>query len=347
MTDLPAPPLVIRFGAIGDMILATPLLRALAERHGRPCDLVGHGRWLPVLMRHLPFVGTIQTIDSLNTPYFFAPGKQRLTRWLRERPAGPTYVLQANAPTWGMVRRARLVAAASSMERPRAAGEHPVDWHRRLAGLPASTRRDPELAVSDAEMAECRAWLSGRGLADAPLVLLQAGNRKTSPWRLSTTDHKIWPVSSWTAVAHGVLDLLPEARVLLIGAPKEQPLAQDIVRAASDPRVVAVADQLPLRRLFALQRLAHSLISVDTGPAHAAVALGCPAVVLFGRTNPRVVGPITGLGPCRIVQPPGTPSLTSTERWPTDASLDAIAPADVLHSWSGLPQRVGEPLMSA
>jgi heptosyltransferase III len=342
-----SPPLVIRFGAIGDMILITPLLRALAERHGRPCDVIGHSRWLPTLFRNLPFVGEVHAIDSLNAPYLFEPSKQRVTRWLRERPAGPVYVLQADVATQAMVRRARVTPVASQSALPRTTGEHPVDWHQRLGKFPASWRREPELVVSDAEMTDCQQWLAQRGFHDAPLVLLQAGNRKTSSWRTSTTDHKIWPVECWAAVARGVLASIPNARVLLIGASKEQLLAREIETAVGDRRVIAVADQLPLRRLFALQRLAHSLISVDTGPAHAAAALGCPAVVLFGHTDPRSIGPITGLGPCRTVHPPGAPALTSRMPWPKDSCLSGIAPGDVLRSWQALPQRVGEPLLTA
>ncbi|HEX3134409.1 MAG TPA: glycosyltransferase family 9 protein, partial [Planctomycetota bacterium] len=306
-----SPPLVIRFGAIGDMILITPLLRALAERHGRPCDVIGHSRWLPALFRHLPFVGDVQAIDSLNAPYLFEPSKQRVTRWLRERPVGPVYVLQADVATLAMVRRARITPIASQIDLPRGAGEHPVDWYQRLGKFSAPWRRDPELMVSESEMTDCRHWLAQRGLQEAPLVLLQAGNRKTSTWRTSTSDHKIWPVECWAAIARGVLASMPDARVLLIGAPKEHLLARDIETAVGDKRVLAVADQVPLRRLFALQRLAHSLISVDTGPAHAAAALGCPAVVLFGHTDPRAIGPINGLGPCHTVHPHGAPSLTS------------------------------------
>jgi heptosyltransferase-2/heptosyltransferase-3 len=37
-----------------------------------------------------------------------------------------------------------------------------------------------------------------------------------------------------------------------------------------------------MERLLALCASAHSMISVDTGPAHAAAALGLPLVVLFG-----------------------------------------------------------------
>ena len=64
-----------------------------------------------------------------------------------------------------------------------------------------------------------------------------------------------------------------------------------------------VALHLPLRRLFPLCEVAHSMISVDTGPAHVAAAVGSPLVVLFGNNSPRhwlprsfCGSPVIGLG---------------------------------------------------
>ena len=44
-----AAPLVIRFGAFGDMVLLTPLLRMLHRRYGQACRVLGSGRWLEPL----------------------------------------------------------------------------------------------------------------------------------------------------------------------------------------------------------------------------------------------------------------------------------------------------------
>lgn len=333
-TPAAANPLVIRFGAVGDMIMTTPLLRALAERHGRPCDVIGRGRWLPLLLRHLPFVGTVHCVDSLRLPHWLEPSKQAITRWLRQRADGPVYLLQGDPLTQAMARRGGLTVTADNDALPRRALEHTCDRHRRLAGFPAATYRlEAELAVSAGELAECQRWLAGLGMVGVPLVLIQAGNRKTRSWRMSATERKHWPVASWAGVARGVLAAMPDARVLLIGAPKEQPLARAIAHQVGSARVLALADQLPLRRLFALQRLAHSLISVDTGPAHAAAALGCPAVVLFGHTDPRITGPRAGTGPVRTVHPPGAPALDADAPWPRDGSLAGITPQQVVACW--------------
>ncbi|MEW5297215.1 MAG: hypothetical protein WDW36_000439 [Sanguina aurantia] len=51
---------------------------------------------------------------------------------------------------------------------------------------------------------------------------------------------------------------------------------------SQDRRCAAATAVLPLGRLKALLEIAHSMISVDTGPAHLAAAMGCPLVVLFG-----------------------------------------------------------------
>jgi ADP-heptose:LPS heptosyltransferase len=48
---------------------------------------------------------------------------------------------------------------------------------------------------------------------------------------------------------------------------------------------------LPIPRLLALLERAAGLITVDSGPAHAAAAVGCPQVVLFGKALPSLYRP--------------------------------------------------------
>ena len=51
------------------------------------------------------------------------------------------------------------------------------------------------------------------------------------------------------------------------------------------------ADDLPIPRLVALLEHAAGLVTVDSGPAHAAAAVGCPQVVLFGKASPSLYRP--------------------------------------------------------
>jgi heptosyltransferase-2/heptosyltransferase-3 len=79
--------------------------------------------------------------------------------------------------------------------------------------------------------------------------------------------------------------------------------------------------------LFALLARAHSMISVDTGPSHAATAVGCPVVVLIIGDMLVQCGPKPTTAPSQVVVAPD-PSP------PTGASpLAAITPAEVLAAW--------------
>ncbi len=54
--------------------------------------------------------------------------------------------------------------------------------------------------------------------------------------------------------------------------------------------------------LLALLSISHSCISVDTGPAHAAAALNCPLVVLFGKASPQRFRPVSLDSPVQVIQ---------------------------------------------
>jgi ADP-heptose:LPS heptosyltransferase len=74
------------------------------------------------------------------------------------------------------------------------------------------------------------------------------------------------------------------------------------VLCSNQGQVHNVADDLPLRRLLALLSISHSCISVDTGPAHAAAALNCPLVVLFGKASPQRFRPVSLDSPVQVIQ---------------------------------------------
>ena len=64
----PANPLIVRCGAMGDMVLLTPLIRLLAQRYGRPVDLLTSGSWTAPLLHGQPEVGHLQVLTSRKTP---------------------------------------------------------------------------------------------------------------------------------------------------------------------------------------------------------------------------------------------------------------------------------------
>ncbi|MEK7411701.1 MAG: glycosyltransferase family 9 protein [Planctomycetota bacterium] len=332
-------PIVICFGALGDMVMTTPLLRALAAQHGAPCTVIGHGRWVPDLFANLPFVGAVHTIASRKRPYLISPDQWRAVRVMRQHHGHPAYLLESDRNSAALVARSGLKLTASMATTPRGINRHQIASQATLAGLTDSPafRAVPELRVSVDEQAVCRAWLATIVPAGAPVVLMHPGNKKTAGWRRRSHNHKEWPQAAWVAVARQVLAELPSAQVLITGTAAESEMVSAIVTACTDLRVHTIAGQTPLRRLLALLTQAHSLISVDTGPAHAAAALGCPLVVLFGQTDPRVNGP-TSIGPpvAVVTGPAGALVLDGESGWAAHHRMDAITADAVIVAWRNL-----------
>ena len=90
-----------------------------------------------------------------------------------------------------------------------------------------------------------------------------------------------------------------------------------------------LACDLPIPRLLALQSRASAMISVDTGPAHTAAAVGCPVLVLFGIADPVRIAPRSRDVPVRhlVGKTAGGPSIL------------AITVEQVLEAWQDLPKR--------
>jgi heptosyltransferase-2/heptosyltransferase-3 len=184
---------------------------------------------------------------------------------------------------------------------------------------------------------DTRAWLTTQGLAGHPLVLVQPGHKKTHKrGRLATAGHdKHWPAERWAEVVRGIAGDLPGAAVLVCGSPREAGLAQEIVDAVgvtpAGTRVVnAAALDLSLPRLVGVAALAHSMVSVDTGPAHVAAAMDCPLVVLYGQFG---WGRWLPRAPRAAVVPLG-PQLPTP-----GAKVADLSAGEVLAAWRSLPLR--------
>jgi heptosyltransferase-2/heptosyltransferase-3 len=149
------------------------------------------------------------------------------------------------------------------------------------------------LEVAQAQRAELKAWLEVRDLADQPLILVQIGNKRTmrrGPRRLAV-NNKYWPLERWAEVLHFLRQHHSRHAILLLGTGPEYQLNRELASLADIQGLHNVADDLPIPRLVALLERADGLLTVDSGPAHAAAAVGCPQVVLFGRALPSLYRP--------------------------------------------------------
>lgn len=102
-----------------------------------------------------------------------------------------------------------------------------------------------------------------------------------------------WPNKRWPADRYGELaQFIREVREMpsfVLWGPGEEALARSVVAASSG--AARLAPPTSLTDLLALSRAAALMVSGDTGPLHLAAAAGTPTVSLFGPTDPGRNGP--------------------------------------------------------
>jgi len=351
----PVHPIVIWFGRVGDMILLSSLLDVLHSRYRNPCLLIAAGPWTAEIYQTHADVGQIWCLRRY-TPFVFDMTWWRALRALRRCRDDPVYVCETDPRKLARIRRLLRLSGTDAARcvfiTDQASCLQP-HWVDRLVSLgrltpPALREADypwpsvsplcaPRLEISAAARADCDAWLNEQGWGDRPIILVQPGNRRTmrgSKLRISLQDDKAWPIERWAALLQRVHARMPQAAIVLCGAPRESLLLGWIRAATSLPAVVTA--ELPLGRLLALCAAAHSMISVDTGPAHAAAALGLPLVVMFGGHSQQEWLPRS---------PAGSPVL-GVGGPPLATRLDQIPVQAVFETWCALVDRgrMREPL---
>jgi heptosyltransferase-2/heptosyltransferase-3 len=346
-------PLVVRCGAMGDMVMILSLVDLLSRRFGTPVDVLSSGGWTRPLLAGQAGVGELYLVGSRQTPFWLSRGQREVAAALAARPRGPVWIADKGRWPVSIVHRAgypRDLVLVAHRDCRLGEHEHHIDrWlrfgHMTPRGLPAAaspddsstgtSSRSPPLQVSAAARAELDAWLAQLGVGGRRLVLVQAGNKRTMRWwapRSRSTNTKYWPEERWGEVIRRVLDADAESRVLLLGVPAEAPLNDAIAAATRSDRVLNVARELPIPRLLALQERASGMLSVDTGPAHSAAALDCPLVVLFGEANVVHYLPRSPSGHVEAVQ-----GIAGGR----EPRILSISVDDVWSAWCRLPVMIG------
>src|SRR5205807_3119406 len=283
------------------MIMLTALLSLLHKRYRLPCQVIGTGSWTSAIYQGNPDVAGVWSFHR-HLPFPLDRPWSSVRRALRDSAPGPIYVCERHYRQLPRIRRMLRLSGvdgrrcvfigSDTAAQPRIDGlvnlgaVTPPALRATDYPLPAAAALDgPRLHVLAAERAERDAWLRAQGWYGRELILIQPGNHRTmgprrARWRRLNTDDKWWPLERWAALLQRVREYREHALLVLNGSVQEVPMLEELRAAAKLPEVTVVANNL--RQLFALCEVAHSMISVDTGPAHAAGALGLPLVVLFG-----------------------------------------------------------------
>jgi ADP-heptose:LPS heptosyltransferase len=141
--------------------------------------------------------------------------------------------------------------------------------------------------------------------------------------------NKRWPAENFAELVRLILNNFPAARFVVLGDAGDKPLGEIVFRAAPE-RCLNLCGVTSLPEMVEWLRLCDLMVTNDTGPMHAAAALGKPLVALFGPTEPRRTGPYGQLKNVLRIDLPCSPCLKSACAWKNpNECLDAISPATV------------------
>lgn len=280
---------------VGDVVMATPTLRALRQHLGQSGRLIG------VLRPHA--AGVLDGTSWLDEQLIYDPRSpdlsQRgwsLARRLRRERVDLALVLPNSWRTallaWaggakerlGYQRGGRGWLLTTALSPPRSAGRpapiSALDYYLELAYAAgcAKASRQVELATLPAdERAADEVWSKLQLPSGREVVVLNSGGAFGAA--------KLWPTPYFATLARRLA--VEEGRhVLVLSGPQERAIAAEIVYTAAHPRVQSLADEtLGIGLSKACVRRAAAMVTTDSGPRHFAAAFGVPVVTLFGPTH--------------------------------------------------------------
>jgi ADP-heptose:LPS heptosyltransferase len=286
--------LFLRHDRIGDMILSTGILRAIAQSQTTvKLDVLASKTNAPVL-KHETYLNEVIAFDKKATGQYAATfGELRRRRYdavidcMVTAPSTTTLLLMlASGARYrvGVAGRGNDFAYTLPVP-PREDAEHIVDQLGALVAAfdlqPTTADLRPRVRLTSAEMEQGeRAWRGGqdRSVVGKPRVLVNISAGRA---------HHYWPDDRFVHVIQSVLGEFRNAEVVVVSSPSDRERA-DAVAARGGARLVADEG---IRHAMAIVAGANVVFTPDTSISHACSAFDKPVVVLHPRGFARLWGP--------------------------------------------------------
>jgi heptosyltransferase-2 len=278
--------LVIQTSFLGDMVLTTPLIAHLAT--SGPVDVVATPA-AAALLANNPHVRQTIVYDKRGADRGIG-GFMRLARRLRAARYSSAYLAQ------GSVRSGALAAVSGVGERigfSTSGGRRfytvrvpYIENAHHAARLLSLATRTPERDVPRAALRPRLYPGSAERVAVDQVLGAIAGESL-----LVLAPGSVWATKRWPYYADLARALGNLARVVVIGADADRPLAEDIIGATKGQAIDATG-KLSLLASAELIGRAAVIVTNDSAPLHLASAMNTPTIAVFGPTVPEF-----GFGP--------------------------------------------------
>ena len=322
--------------------MVTPTLRALRRHHPQAeidflcSELAG------ALLEGNPHVTRIIRLRRRNLPYAISVEKQRLAGVLRTRRYDMAVLLESAPRYRDLLTRARIPEIRSFAESPFDPLQHCIVNYLRVAGADdlKAAALDMDLYLSEIETAAARRLLQD---LPQPRVGIQVGYGPRRGKKNQSQRLRGWEPERFAQLARRLLHR--QVGVVLTGSSEDKAETQRIVQGLPPDRIRSIAGRTSVRELAAVIGSLDVFVSVDTGAAHIAAALGTPLAVLWGPAIYEQTRPVSTSSPIRILRAPvpcapcyGTPLMKSCTR---NICMEGISPGVALEAVEYLRKQKG------
>ena len=322
--------LVARIGALGDTLMATPTVTALKRQYplAQVDFLCSHKA--ASLLENNSEVGRVIPLRQRNVPFWLSPEKQRLAWRLRRTDYDFAVLLEGAKRYQSFLQRSGIAEIRSFDQTPFDPSQHAILNNIRVSGLnPANYPHDMRLETNSRHRAGVDSWLDS---LPRPLVGIHVGY---GPSRKKTGQQnrlRGWGLENFTHVASQLIG--QGAGIVFTGSSGDRPQVERMVQRLPPGKFCVLAGCTRLSQLMLVIDRLQLLISVDSGPAHMAAALGTPLVVVWGPGKLAQTGPFSSRSPVVVIQHPvpcapcyDTPAMRSCR---FNACMQGIPPKRVI-----------------
>lgn len=277
--------LVCQLRQIGDVLLATPLIRLLNVRYpDAEIHVLTEKKCLPVLENN-PRVSHIWPIDrkALRNPfkalcYYAKVGRQGydLIVDCQQLPRCKWVVMFSDAPVKLTFKPSWYNSFLYTHWPERKSGYAAMCKAHTLSVLGIEWDNKPlEIWFTDEERQWALNYLDSIGIGETPFVTVDPSHRRIT---------RKWPTRHFAGLIRLIRERYPDMRFIILYGPGEKGVADEVAELAGDGAMVP--DQLlSLREMAAVQERAVLHLGNCSAPRHFAVAVGTPSLVVHGATG--------------------------------------------------------------
>ncbi len=312
---------IIKIGAIGDVLMSTPLLENVRKAYPSARIIYVVGNWSKAVLEGNPAIDSLVPFDDQIIWDRHYLKIWNLAKEVRREKIDIGFILDRHyfASLFGFLCGIRFRIGfdrkgegfANNLNVIYGPIRHEIEYSLdllRALGKPAAYEgMKVFLAESDKHFAND--FVREHNLQNAAVVGLMAGGA-VNPGQSMLI--RRWPTDHFIELTRLLLKSFPKIRILMFGGLGDKKINKGIIESTDENFVKNVAGKASIKQSIALMKHCRVFVTHDSGPMHMAAAAGIPVISIFGPVHPERKAPI-GLRHTYVWKPDLPGALTDDE----------------------------------